>query len=220
MFAAIFDWDGVVVDSSVHHERSWELLAEEEGRELPPGHFKKGFGQKNERIIPDILHWTDDLEEIHRLSLRKEALYREVLGTDSLVVLPGAMELLSSLQQQRVPCAIGSSTHLANLRTAFGLSSLGDYFSVVVSGEDVSHGKPDPEVFLIAAQRLGYSPERCVVFEDVPAGVAAARSGGMKVVALTTTNPAHMLTEADLVVGTLADVSVGQIRALFETPGE
>ena len=78
-FGAIFDWDGVVIDSALQHERSWEMLAEEEGRPLPPDHFEKGFGKVNKVIIPNLLGWTDDPVEIDRLGQRKEELYRELL---------------------------------------------------------------------------------------------------------------------------------------------
>ena len=87
---AIFDWDGVVIDSSAQHEKSWELLAAEIGKTLPPGHFKKGFGKKNQLIIPEILAWSNDPEEIERLGDRKEELYRELVGQGGMTVLPGA----------------------------------------------------------------------------------------------------------------------------------
>jgi beta-phosphoglucomutase family hydrolase len=213
---AIFDWDGVVVDSSAHHERSWEILAEEEGLSLPDDHFRRGFGQKNERIIPAILKWTDDPDEIRRLSLRKEALYRVLMRRDGLTVLPGARELLESLGQAGVPCAVGSSTHRENLDVAFEKSGLLPFFGAVVTAEDVSHGKPDPEVFLVAAERIGVEPSRCIVFEDVPAGVEAALAGGMKAVALTTTNPADALSAAHLVVPLLSAVSLDGLTSLMK----
>ena len=88
-FGAIFDWDGVVVDSSSHHEESWKRLAKETGFTLPDGHFKKGFGMKNEFIIPNLLNWSSRLGEIQELSLRKEALYREILIEWGIGALPG-----------------------------------------------------------------------------------------------------------------------------------
>ncbi|HET7238289.1 MAG TPA: hypothetical protein VFI76_04645, partial [Terrimicrobiaceae bacterium] len=84
---AIFDWDGVVIDSSVQHERSWELLSDEIGKALPPGHFKKGFGKKNQLIIPEILGWSHDPAEIERLGNRKEELYRELVAQGGMIVL-------------------------------------------------------------------------------------------------------------------------------------
>src|SRR5579871_5734159 len=86
---AIFDWDGVIINSAAHHEESWERLAREEERPLADGHFKAGFGMKNEVIIPELLKWTEDHGEIRRISLRKEALYREVVLERGIVALPG-----------------------------------------------------------------------------------------------------------------------------------
>ena len=107
---AIFDWDGVIIDSSKHHEESWERLSKETGFILPKGHFKKGFGMKNEVIIPDILNWSDRPEEIRRLSLRKEELYREILLEWGIHPLPGVSEWLDDLRQRGIRSVIGSST--------------------------------------------------------------------------------------------------------------
>src|SRR5687767_9161436 len=96
-WGAIFDWDGVIIDSRAHHEESWKRLAAEMHLPLPEGHFLKGFGRKNEVIIPDILGWSHDLETVHEISLRKEALYREVVGEWGLVALPGVQTWLERL---------------------------------------------------------------------------------------------------------------------------
>lgn len=213
---AIFDWDGVIIDSSRHHERAWELLAEEENRALPEGHFKRGFGRKNERIIPELLAWTHDEGEIRRLSLRKESLYRELLAADTLTILPGAGEFLDMLRSHDVPCVVGTSTHRENIDMQMRMVDLRDYFTAIVTGEDVDRGKPDPQVFLVAAQRIGVPPSQCVVFEDVPAGVEAAKRGGMKAVAVTTTHRKKNLAAADMVVDRLDQVSYRQLRALVE----
>jgi beta-phosphoglucomutase-like phosphatase (HAD superfamily) len=92
-FAAIFDWDGVVIDSSSQHEKSWELLAAEIGKPLPAGHFKRGFGKKNEVIIPELLAWSHDPEEIQRLGDRKEELYRELVRQGGMTILPGSQRV-------------------------------------------------------------------------------------------------------------------------------
>lgn len=212
---AIFDWDGVVIDSSAHHEESWERLAKETGYSLPPGHFKKGFGMKNEVIIPNFLQWTSDPAEINRLSLRKEALYREIVLEWGLEPLAGVVTWLSRLRDAGIPCAIGSSTHRLNIET--GLKSIGlkDRFQAIITAEDVSHGKPDPEVFVKAAGRLSLPPERCVVFEDALVGIEAAHRGGMKVVAVATTNSIDLLKGADVAVHQLDELSVERLRQLI-----
>jgi beta-phosphoglucomutase family hydrolase len=212
---ALFDWDGVVIDSSEHHERSWEMLAQEIGQPLPTDHFVRGFGMKNQVIIPDILGWTNDPDEIDRHSLRKEYLYREILRDQGIEPLPGILELLRTLRDHGVPCAVASSTHRENVETVFDVIGLRDYFQAVVTGEDVSRGKPHPEVFLKSAEAIGRYPHACAVFEDALVGIEAGRAAGSKVVAVATTNPLESLGAADLAVESLAGFGWPEFRALF-----
>lgn len=202
---AVFDWDGVLVDSSRAHERSWELLADENGLTLPPDHFERGFGMRNEVIIPTLLHWTEDASEIRRLSLRKEALYREIVDAEGLTALPGVTVFLDRLEHDRIPRIIASSTHRENIACGLQAAGLSRYFEACVTSEDVAHGKPDPDVFLKAAERLGAPPASCVVFEDTPAGIEAGLRAGMHVVAVTTTHPAAKLAAAHEIRARLDD---------------
>ena len=151
---AIFDWDGVVIDSAVQHERSWELLAEEEKKPLPPDHFKQGFGKVNAVIIPGLLQWTDDPAEVLRLGLRKEQLYRDLLRENPITELPGVRNLLTALRDEGIPAVVGSSTPRRNLEVSIELLGLEGFFHDLVSSDDVTNGKPDPEVFLKAAERV------------------------------------------------------------------
>jgi beta-phosphoglucomutase family hydrolase len=214
-WSAIFDWDGVIIDSSAQHKKSWELLAEEEGRGLPDGHFKKGFGMKNESIIPGVLHWTGDPEEIDRLSERKEEIYRELLKKDGIKPLPGVRDFLEKLQAAGIPCVVGSSTLRINIETALDLTGLHRYFPNIISAKDVEHGKPNPEVFLKAAGRIGIPPERCVVFEDAHHGIEAALAAGMKAVGITSTHAKDTLEEAHRVVHSLEELSLEEIGQWF-----
>jgi HAD superfamily hydrolase (TIGR01509 family) len=212
---ALFDWDGVIVDSSRHHEESWERLAREEGKILPEGHFLKGFGMKNEVIIPNMLAWTEDPAEVRRMSLRKEELYREVIRERILEPLPGVREFLERLQRAEIPCVIGSSTQRLNITASLEILKLAHFFLDVVSAEDVSHGKPDPEVFLLAAAKINRPANRCVVFEDAPVGIEAARAAGAKAVGVTTTHSPAVLARADLTVRRLDELDVPRLEALF-----
>lgn len=213
-WGVLFDWDGVVIDSSAQHERSWELLASERSLSLPEGHFKAGFGKKNEVIIP-ALGWSEDPEIVKKLADRKEEIYRELVAASGVVILPGARELLSALKAAGIPRAVGSSTPRANLEALFAATALDRFFDAVVCGNDVTHGKPDPEVFLKGAFLLGLDPGRCVVIEDAFAGIEAARRGGMKVIGVATTNPIESLSECDLAVPSLEGVTPVLIEALF-----
>jgi HAD superfamily hydrolase (TIGR01509 family) len=212
---AIFDWDGVVIDSSSHHEESWERLAAETGFALPPDHFKKGFGMKNSFIIPKLLKWTEAPDDVLRLSLRKEELYRDIVVERGIAPLPGVTGWLDELRRYGIPCAIGSSTERLNIDTILRVLGIGYYFSAIVSADDVSHGKPDPEVFVTAAQRIERDPARCVVFEDALVGIEAAHRGGMKVIGVATTNPIELIGTADLAVRRLDELSIDKLAALF-----
>jgi beta-phosphoglucomutase family hydrolase len=208
---AIFDWDGVIINSAAHHEASWERLAKECGKLLPENHFKRGFGMKNEVIIPELLGWTAVPVEIRILSLRKEAIYREVVREQGIVALPGVEQWLEVLRQEEIPCVIASSTHRENITSTLEVLGLDLFFSEIVTAEDVKRGKPDPEVFLTAAKRIGVEPVDAVVFEDALVGIAAAKSAGMRVVAVATTEPKEKLTHADWVVDQSNELSVAQL---------
>jgi len=214
-WGAIFDWDGVIIDSSRQHDESWDRLAAEVGKALPEGHFKAGFGRKNEFIIPNILKWEDDPAKVVELSLRKEALYREIVVERGLEPLPGVRTWLERLAAAGVPCAVGSSTHRKNIEVSLDVLGLHGFFREIVSSEDVSHGKPDPEVFLKAAQKIGVPPARSVVFEDAHVGIEAAHRAGMKVIAVATTNPLADLGKADLAVMRLDELDVARIAQWF-----
>jgi len=217
-WGAIFDWDGVVIDSSRHHEESWNRLAAEAGLPLPEGHFKRGFGMKNEVIIPTILNWTSDPARIIEFSLRKEALYREVIADWGIELLPGVAKLLDNLDARGVPRVIGSSTHKLNILTSLEIMGIQDRFDAMVTSEDVSHGKPDPEVFLKAAEKIEIPPQNCVVFEDALVGIEAAHRGGMKAVGVATTNPIELLQHADLAVQRLTGLDLEIVAGWFENP--
>ncbi len=211
-WGAIFDWDGVIVDSSHFHRRSWELLAHEIGRALPPDHFLRGFGMTNETILMELLGWTRAPEVARQWSLRKEEIFRDLVRQNSIQPLPGVERWLGELSRAGVPRIIASSTHRANIEMISQQLRLPP-FAGIVSAEDVTRGKPAPDIFLEAARRLGLPPQRCVVFEDSPAGIQAGRAAGMFVVAVTTTHPAASLPPADWVVGRLDELSVTDLEA-------
>jgi HAD superfamily hydrolase (TIGR01509 family) len=206
LLGALFDWDGVVIDSSAHHDHSWTLLSAELGKPLPPDHFVRGFGMKNQTIIPEVLGWTDDVEEIEALSLRKEFLYRQIIEREGITPLPGVVELLKLLQRHDVACSVASSTHRQNIETVFDMTGLREHFAAVVTAEDVGKGKPHPDVFLKSAAAINRPPERCVVFEDALVGIEAGLAAGAKVIAVATTCPLEALGDAHLAVRSLSEV--------------
>ena len=214
---AIFDWDGVIVDSSNLHLKSWEALANELKLPLPDDHFEKGFGKRNETIIPQILGWSKDPAQINHWGKRKEEIYREFGKKDGIKLARGSKDFLKQIPSSTFRCSIGTSTERKNVELAMSQHNLSQFFLGAACSEDVSKGKPDPEVFLKAAKISSIHPKDCVVFEDSPHGINAAIRAGMKTVALTTTHPSttFMHLNPDLQVASLADLSVDQVEKLF-----
>lgn len=215
---AIWDMDGTLVDTAELHFAAWKTLCDELGRSFTRDDFRRTVGQRNPEIFHILFEGEFPPEEVDRLSGRKEELYRDA-ARSGVTLLPGVRPLLEGLQREGFRQAIGSSAPKANLDLIVSLTSTASLFPVVISGEDTRRGKPDPEVFLLAAEQLGIAPKRCVVFEDAIAGVQAARAAGMKCVAVTFVghHPETALREAgaDLVVGNLDQVSVSRVRELF-----
>ena len=147
------------------------------------------------------------------LADRKEELYRDLIRQDAPIV-DGAVDLIRTLHRAGAHLAVGSSGPRENIDLVLGAMGVAGCISVVISGDDVTRGKPDPQVFLLAADRLGLSPGQCVVIEDAPVGVRAARAAGARVVAVLLYHPAETLHGADLVVERLADLTVEQTLSL------
>ncbi|HMP90192.1 MAG TPA: HAD family phosphatase [Kiritimatiellia bacterium] len=211
-WCALFDWDGVVIDSSKLHEKSWEWMSMEYGLPLPDGHFRRGFGMKNERIIPEVLGWASERDQVADLASKKERRYRELVVEEGLQPLPGVAEWIVQLHDAGVPISIASSTDRANIDCVLEQIGLGKYFNAIVSGDEVEHGKPAPDIFLKAASKLGGLP--ALVFEDALVGIEAAHRANMAVVAVTTTHPVHELTAANFVVERLDQLTIQQARKL------
>lgn len=215
--AFILDWDGVIVDSSDLHRRSWEELGIELGKDLPINHFQLGFGKRNETIIPEILNWSQEKNLIDQWGKRKEEIYRKLGQCNGIKMQKGALQFLQLANKVGMDCAIGTSTEKNNVFLAIEQHELDAFFKAIVSSEDVKHGKPDPEVFLKASKLLETTPNQCVVFEDSAHGIEAAKSGGMKSVALTTSHPEETfrLLEPDLIISDLGAVSIENILSIF-----
>lgn len=208
--AVIWDMDGVIADTAPFHFRAWRALATENGVPFTEDDFRRGFGRRNPEILEGLLGRELSSEEIRALSQRKEDLFRQLIA-GKIAAFPGALELMRALCAGRVNQALATSTPIENVDLILGTLGIADCFGAVVADKDVARGKPDPQAFLLAAERLGVSPERCVVIEDAVDGVKAAKSAGMKCIAVTNTHPRERLAQADLVVDSLVEVSVQTI---------
>ena len=215
--AVLFDVDGVLVDSFEAHFQSWLRLAEENGFSFTREDFTATFGRTSRDIIAAL--WPVDhldAEQIRSLDDRKEALFRGLVAAD-FPSMDGAAELIDGLAEAGFLLAVGSSGPPENISLVLERLGRKEAFGAVVTGMDVTAGKPDPQVYLLTAERLGIEPERCVVVEDAPAGIAAARAADMASIGLASTGrTVQELRRADLVVRSLRELTPQVIRALIE----
>ncbi len=216
IFGAIFDMDGVLIDSYHAHFQSWRDLAAELGVEVLESDFVRHFGRTSREIVEaywGIGRLTD--EQIRELDARKEAHFRRIISS-CFPEMPGARKLLKDLHQSGFKLALGSSGPPENVYLVLEKLDARPLFEAIVTGMDVTRGKPDPQVFLLAAARLGLPPARCVVIEDAPVGIQAARAAGMTAVGLASTGRTReSLAEADLVVDSLEALHPTILRELI-----
>jgi len=211
MRAVLWDLDGTLVDSEEYHWLAWRDAMRGEGVELTYERFLGSFGQRNDRILGTWLGPDVDSERVQRIGDGKEAEYRRLAETRGLEPLPGAREWLIALRGAGWKQAIASSAPRENVETMLRVLDLAQYLDVIVSAEDVTLGKPDPQVFLAAAAKLGVPPAQCIVVEDAAAGVEGARRGGMKSIGVTKNGT----LDADVFVRSLADLPVDAFERLI-----
>lgn len=212
----IWDMDGVIVDSGPHHFKAWQKVFGERGVQFTEEDFKKKFGQRNDTIIRYALGEKTTAQEIEQVAREKEETFRRLAG-DNLRPYPGAIELVRSLRGRGFKVALSSSAPFENIRLVTGALKIGDCFDAIVSGHEVSEGKPSPQGFLLAARRLSLKPERCIVIEDAVAGVEACLRAGMRCVAVTNSHPRQNLAAAHLIVDSLEKVSVDELDKLLDS---
>jgi beta-phosphoglucomutase len=213
LHAVLWDMDGVIVDTFDAHYRSWQQTFDELSQPFDLETFRKTFGMNNRLILTTV--FERDLSEkfIQRVSDRKEELFRSGIK-GSARLLPGVADWLTRFADLGVRQAVASSAPQANIDALLDELGVRDYFQAEAAGATLK-GKPDPAVFLLAAQQLGVEPAHCLVIEDSISGVEAARRGGMKCVAVQTTNPAQKLHGASLVVKDLTGLTEKHLQGLF-----
>jgi beta-phosphoglucomutase family hydrolase len=201
----IFDLDGVIVDSNPIHSKIWRVYLRRYGIEAPGDFDQKMFGRRNDEIVRKVFGANLNSAEIIRHGAAKEALYREVMGPvlkEHLV--PGLVAFLE--RHNSVPMGVATNAEPANADFVLDTAGVRQYFRAVVDGDDVSRPKPDPEIYLRAAELLGLPPANCIVFEDSLTGVEAARAACSRVVALKTTH--DQLPSVDLSIRDFLDAEL------------
>lgn len=197
--AVLWDLDGTLVDSEEYHWHAWRNTMAAEGVRITYEQFRETFGWRNDAIIP---RWIPGISahSAARLSEEKETAYRRMVREEGLKPLPGIAECVRRLREQGWLQAVASSAPRENIRVVLEVTALDQCFDASVAAEDVCRGKPDPEVFLTAASRLGVPAPRCIVVEDAPAGIEAARRAGMKTIGV---GAGRDLCSADVAVSSI-----------------
>ena len=212
-YAVIWDMDGVIVNTRTDHFKSWQYAFRKRGVEFTEAEFQSRFGQRNDAIIRSVMGDNVSQAEIDDIANEKETYFQETVK-DHIRPCPGAIELIQALQENDIKMAIASSAPEANIRLLLGTLGIMSCFQQFVYGREVTESKPSPQIYLLAAQKLGTEPQNCIVIEDAVTGVAGAKRGGMFCIAVTTTNPRELLQEADIVVDSLADLTVSSLENL------
>jgi beta-phosphoglucomutase len=219
-WAALFDMDGVLIANTDFHINAWLQFAQQNGFSLTKDQYVENI---NGRVSADAMAYVFrrpiSADELIALTEEKEAIYRE-LYQPHLQPTPGLMDFLNTLQAQRIPAAVGTSAPESNVRFTLDGLSLRPYFKAIVDSSMIQHGKPNPEIYLTAASRLGVEPARCVVFEDALAGIEAGVRAGMAVVALATTHSREELagTGAVLILDDFTGLTTQAIYPLITRP--
>lgn len=214
---AIFEWEGVIIEDNPDLEKqAWLTLAQEEGKSPPPAFVLRRIeGMKNEQAISEVLCWSRDPAELRRMASRMEEIYQALQG-GIYRLRTGSKEFVNILMHYKIPMALVSTRPRKTLETAIDSIGIEEYFTAIVAAEDVHRGKPDPEMFVYAAQLLKFIPERCIVFGNSNQTVEAAHDARMKCVAVASKHPVYELGAADLVVRHLDELSVVDLKNLAD----
>ena len=198
--AFLFDLNGTMIDDMDYHVRSWHRILNELGANLSKAAAKAECYGKNHEVIERVFPGRFSEAEKDRMSIEKEQQYQEEYRP-SLALIPGLMEFLIEAKKNNIKMAIGSAAIMFNIDFVLDGLEIRDYFDVIVSADDVSKSKPDPETYLKCASLLGVTPDECLVFEDVPKGVESAYNAGMKAMVLTTMHVQDEFQQFDNALG-------------------
>ena len=213
--AFVFDMDGTIVDNMAFHTRSWITFFERRGKAVDADEFfRTTAGRQGQEIIRSHLEQELADDEVATLIHEKEGVYRE-LYAPHLRAVSGFEDLIGTARASGTKLAVATAAPPANIEFTLDGLDLRRHFDAIVGAADVARGKPHPDVFLEAARRCGVAPEHCIVFEDAPLGVEAARRAGMRAVVLTTTLPASSFAEFDNIVATVNDFAALDVDSLF-----
>lgn len=215
-FAVIFDMDGVIVDSNPYHKEAWLQFCKKYEVELKEEDVAETiYGKTNEAALKEVFKKDFSPEEADKLGEEKEAIYRELHQKD-MVPVKGLISFLQKLKENNISIAVATNAPLSNLNFILERTQTKQYFDDLIYAKMVSKGKPDPEIYLKAAEKLDMPPARCIVMEDSTTGVEAGLRAGMKVVALTTTHSPEELANTHLVIPDFENLTPEKLASLLD----
>ncbi len=212
--AFLFDLNGTMIDDMHYHIKAWHGILNELGANISLERMKEECYGKNDELLERMFPGRFSEDEKKEMSLEKERQYQQQFKP-YLKLLPGLDTFLANAKHHNIPMAIGSAAIMFNIDFVLDNLHIRDYFSALVSADDVAVSKPDPETFLKCAERLKIQPGKCIVFEDSPKGVESAKRAGMKAVVLTTMHEEHEFNENDHVLLYIKDFTDNRLNALF-----
>ncbi len=214
-YCVIFDMDGVLADTGPIHFESWVKLAREIGIKFTKEMFEDTFGQQSPFITRKLVGPEVDEVLVEKWANLKESYYREMVK-EKLIPLPGVLRIIKDLKSKGFKLAVGSSGPPENVELLLSQLKIKSYFNMIITAADVKDGKPEPDVFLNVAKTLNINPKNCIVIEDAPVGIEAAKRAGMISIALKTTHNKEELFGASIIIKDLSEISITDIINLFE----
>lgn len=213
-FGVLFDMDGVLVDSNPVHKKAIQLFCDKYGKSVPESFLQKHiYGRTNKEWIPVLFKHASE-KEIKTLEDEKEALFRQIFSPRNAVIT-GLFSFLDKLQKHQIPMVLATSAPAENADYILSELKLSHYFQAVLNSSHVKVGKPDPDIYLKAAQSIECHTNKCVVIEDSFAGIISGKEAGAAVVGITSTHSADELSACDLVVDSFDDLSLQKLKALL-----
>jgi beta-phosphoglucomutase family hydrolase len=213
--AFIFDMDGTLVDNMPYHSRAWLELFKSQGFHMEADEFLRcTAGKTNSEILRETVGKHLSEHEIQMLSNQKEECYRKIYRPN-LKPAKGLLDFLQKVKAMDIPMAVATAAGSENIRFILGGLNIATFFEAVVGAEDIQKGKPDPEIFFKSAQELHVNPSACIVFEDSPNGVEAARRAGMKAVLITTSHQPEELGDQPALIMAIRDFSTEGLQTVL-----
>ncbi len=213
--AVIWDMDGIIADTAQYHHKGWQIVFRQRGTNYTEADFRRNTGKRSDTIVREVLGEKIPQSEITEIIQEKDETFRQLMG-QKIKLFPGVLKLITALKEHGFKIAIASSAPKENILLITRSLKIDNRFNAIISGWEVTKGKPHPQTFLLAAEKLGVAAADCIVIEDAISGVAASKRAGMRCIAVTNTTSRAELREADLIIDTLEEITVDDLNRLLE----